>query len=107
LPTELPNKRVVSTVDISALRHEIAALQQLCSVLFQEPLDRSRACFVRTNVDIADALCHLRTVVPSTRRGQFLPLASIQFGRAFGERVTLGFKPRARTTPNSGYNPTY
>jgi hypothetical protein len=56
LPTELPSERVMSTVDIPALRHEIAALQQLCAVLFQEPLDRRRACLVRADVDIANTL---------------------------------------------------
>jgi hypothetical protein len=63
LPTELPNERVMSTVDIPALRHEIAVLQELCAVFFQEPLDRCRACLMRADVDIADAFCHLRALV--------------------------------------------
>jgi hypothetical protein len=93
LPTELPNERVMSTVDIPALRHEIAALQQRCAVFFQKPLDRRRACLVWANVDIADTLCHLRTVVGGARQRQFLLHAMIQSGTVFAERGRTGFKP--------------
>jgi len=96
----------MSTVDIPALRHEIAVLQQLCAVFFQEPLDRRRACLMRANVDIADTLCHLRTVVGGARQRQFLLHAMIQSGTVFAERRSHWIQAVARANRNSGYNPT-
>ena len=58
LPAELSNDHMVSAVNRAALRHEIAMLQQLRSVFLQEPLDRFRARFVGTHMDIANALFH-------------------------------------------------
>src|SRR5206468_1387122 len=72
LPAELPNEPMVPAVPGPAFRHKIAILEQLHSVLLQEPLDRACAGFVRANVDVANALCHLRTLVPKARCGQFL-----------------------------------
>ena len=57
------------TVDIPAFRYEITMLQQLRSVFLQEPLDRSCARFVWTNVDIADAFLHTGSIVSASRRG--------------------------------------
>ncbi len=56
LPPEVSNDRVVSAMNIAAFRHEITTLQQLRSIFLQKPLDRFRARFVRTYVDIEGAL---------------------------------------------------
>lgn len=53
-----PSQRVVGAAFGLALRDAIAVLQQLRSVLLEEPLDRSRARFVWSDVDVADAPCH-------------------------------------------------
>ena len=58
LSTKLADNWVVPTVNISTFRHEIAVVQQLRSVLPQEPLDRRRARLVWPYVDVADALSH-------------------------------------------------
>ena len=58
LSTKLADNWVVPAVNISTLRHEIAVVQQLRSVLSQEPLDRRRARLVWPYVDVADALSH-------------------------------------------------
>ena len=58
LSAEFPAERVVRAVLDLAFRHEIAILEQFCSVFLQEPLDRASARFVRTNMDVADAFCH-------------------------------------------------
>jgi len=50
------NEWVVSAVNRTAFRNEITLLQQLDAVFLEEPLDRARTCFVRTDMDIADAL---------------------------------------------------
>jgi hypothetical protein len=49
---------MVSAINISTVRHEIAVSPQLRSVLPQEPLDRGRACLVRPDMNVANALCH-------------------------------------------------
>ena len=58
LPAKLPGNCVVRAAISPAFRHEIAILEQFCSVFLQEPLDRASARFVRTNMDVADAFCH-------------------------------------------------
>jgi hypothetical protein len=42
-----------------ALRHETSTLQQLCAVFLQKPLDRSRTAFMRSDVNVAEALNHM------------------------------------------------
>jgi len=74
LSAEVSNDRVVPAMDIAAFRHEITTLQQLRSIFLQEPLNRFRARFVRTDVDIAKTLRHDRTVIATARAGQFLPV---------------------------------
>jgi hypothetical protein len=74
LPAEVSHNRVVRAVSGSAFRYEITTLEELRSVFFQKPLDRTRARLVRTDVDIADALGHLRIVVSSAGSEQFLAI---------------------------------
>jgi hypothetical protein len=62
-----------------ALGHEIAVLQQLRSVLLQEPLDRRGPGLVWPNVDIANARCHPRIVVLSGRCEQLFKLVRLNF----------------------------
>jgi hypothetical protein len=61
---------------------------------------------MRPDVDIADAFCHLRTLVASARHRQFLPHAMIQSGTVFAERRSHWIQAAARANRNSGYNPT-
>src|SRR5436190_2290757 len=57
------NEWVVSAVNSTAFRNEITLLQQLDAVFLEEQLDRARTCFVRTDMDIADALRHAASIV--------------------------------------------
>ena len=63
-----------------ALGHEIAVLQQLRSVLLQEPLDRRGPGLVWPDVDIANARCHRGIVVSSGRCEQLFKLLRLNFG---------------------------
>jgi hypothetical protein len=49
---------MVSAMDISTFRHEVAVFQQLRAILTQKPLDRGRASLVGPDMDVADALSH-------------------------------------------------
>jgi len=91
LPAKLPGNCVVRAAISPAFRHEIAMFQQLRSVFLQEPLDRRRARFVRTNVDVADALCHIGnySLILLLRRGSDVPMETVN-----------------RTPLNFCYNPT-
>lgn len=64
LPAQVSNDRVVPAMNIAAFWDEITTLQQLRSVFLQKPLNRFRARFVRTDVDIANALRHARNSNP-------------------------------------------
>jgi len=66
-PGQLLNQRMVSAASCLALGHEIPVRQQFRPVLLQEPLDRSRARFVRADVDMANTRCHARIVALSGR----------------------------------------
>ncbi len=57
-PSQLLSEGVVRAAFCLALWHEIAMLQQLRSILLQEPLDRARARLMWSHVDVANALCH-------------------------------------------------
>ena len=73
LSTELPNDCVVPALIGTALRHEVALLQQLGPIFLQEPLDRAGASFVWSDVDIADAFCHSRIITRRVNPGPVLP----------------------------------
>lgn len=74
LSAKLADNWVVAAVNIPTFRNEIAVLQQLRSVLPQEPLDRCRACLVWPYVDVADPLCHAlsSTVIPNQSEGDHI-----------------------------------
>ena len=60
---KLAGNWVVTAVNISTFRHEIAVTQQLRSVLPQEPLNRRRASLMGPDVDVADAFLHAPSIL--------------------------------------------
>ena len=79
-PGQALSQRVVRAAFCLALGHEIAVLQQLRSVLLQEPLDRRGPGLVWADVDIANARCHRGIVVSSGRCEQLFKLLRLNFG---------------------------
>jgi hypothetical protein len=63
-----------------ALRHEKAVLQQVRSVLLQEPLNRRGPALVWPDVDITNTRCHSGIVVSSSRCEQSFKLLRLNFG---------------------------